>query len=146
MTSSEKAPAKPLTTAGRPGAFMLPGAAAPAALLGGHCRSCGAYDFPRGRFCPRCSAAAMEEVPLSTRGNIHTWSTVYQDPGPSFVGAKPFTIVTVELPEGVRVVSTLSVAMPPEELRVGLPLVLDVVSVGSDADGNDCYDFRFRPA
>lgn len=146
MTSDQTKPARALSTAGRPGAFTVASAAAPAGLLGARCRSCGAYDFPGARFCPRCSAAALEAVALSSRGTLHSWSTVYQDPGPSFVGARPFTIVTVELPEGVRVVSTLSVPVPPDQLRVGLPLVLDVVSVGRDADGNDCYDFRFRPA
>lgn len=143
MTSSQPETGQALLTAGRPAAFAPSGPAGPV-LFGSRCRECGAYDFPPGRFCPRCSSRSLEHVELSRTGTLHSWSTVYQDPGPSFVGDKPYTIVTVELPEGVRVVSTLAGSVSPGQLRLGLPLNLTVVTVGEDASGRECYDFRFR--
>ncbi len=134
-----------LLASGRMEAFTLPGGTEPPHLWGGRCADCGAVDFPPARFCSRCSSRRVERVALSRRGVIHVWSTVYQDPGPSFIGEKPFTIVNVELPEGVRVVSTLWKTVPAECFDRGLPVELDVREVAKDEHGAPLYDFRFLP-
>lgn len=141
----DPATARPLPAADRPDALVLDGPGAPC-LQGVQCTDCGAFAFPPTRFCARCSSRAVERRRLGRQATLHTWTTVFQDPGPSFVGEKPYTIVTVDLPEGVRVVSTLSGGTDPAMLHPGLPLALDVVEVGRDAEGAPLCDFRFRPA
>jgi len=144
MSTPTSTEAVALAVAGRLGAFSLPEGAEAPHLWGTRCKDCAAVDFPPTRHCPRCSSTLLERVPLSRRGELHSWSTVYQDPGPSFIGDKPYTIVTVDLPEGVRVVSTLSTPMRPEALHQGLALELEVLEVGRDGHGAPVYDFRFR--
>jgi uncharacterized OB-fold protein len=136
-------PGVALLTAGREQAFSVGSKDEAPHLWGIKCRDCGAYDFPPSRHCPRCSSGAVDRVALSRRGTLHVWSTVLQDPGPSFVGEKPYTIVTVELPEGIRVVSTLAGQIEPERLKRGLELELALVQVG-EREGVPVYDFRFK--
>jgi uncharacterized protein len=80
------------------------------ALLGTRCRSCGTYFFPREEsFCrsPGCSSRELEEVELSRRGRV--WSFTdnrYQPPAP-YVSPDPFVpyaIAAVELAEERMVV------------------------------------------
>lgn len=134
-----------ILTAGREAAFSVGSKGEAPHLWGAKCRDCGAYDFPPARWCARCSSRNVECVALSRRGKLHVWSTVLQDPGPSFVGEKPYTIVTVELPEGLRVVSTLVGQVDHKRLHRGLELELALLQVG-ERDGMPVYDFRFKVA
>lgn len=134
-----------LTVAGRADAFALPSddGSAPH-LVGIRCLDCSAVGFPSTRACPRCAGQRVEEIPLSRRGVLHTWSTVVQDPGPNFVGTRPYTIVTVELPEGVHVVGTLCEPPPATGLCRGQAVETDFVEVDRTEDGRPIFDFRFR--
>lgn len=80
------------------------------ALLGSRCRACGTYFFPRQHtFCrnPSCTGRDFDEVRLSRRGRI--WSFTdnrYQPPAP-YVSPDPFVpyaIAAVELAEERMVV------------------------------------------
>jgi hypothetical protein len=50
----------------------------------------------------------------------------------------------VELPEGIRVISRLTEG-DPGALSPGQPMVLRVVPLHVDADGNDVVTFAFAP-
>src|SRR5687767_4843264 len=96
------------------------------ALVGTRCDACGTYFFPPERtFCrnPACSSTTLEEVELSRRGKVWSFSiNHYAAPAP-YVGKEPFepyTVVAVELAaEQMVVLGQLSTDADPEALNVG---------------------------
>lgn len=113
-----------------------------ARVVAGRCRSCGAHFFPARKVCARCLGDAMEEVPLSSRGTVYTFTVVHQSV-PTF--EVPYVLVYVDLPEGVRLLGQLA-GCPPEQVRLGMPVELHVEPVGSRSDGAAVVAYRFRPA
>ena len=73
------------------------------ALLGSRCRTCGTYAFPRETFfCrnPACEGTEFDEVPLSRRGKVWSYTDARYQPPPPYVAADPyvpFCIAAVEL-------------------------------------------------
>jgi uncharacterized OB-fold protein len=112
-------------------------------LLGTKCQSCGAHHFPRHDTCPYCSAEGPERVELSSLGVLWAWTAVTAPP-PGYMGDTPFGIGVVELPEGVRVITRLTVSNPALLSR-GQAMELCVVPLHTDADGNDVVTFAFAP-
>lgn len=112
-------------------------------LLGGRCTTCARPHFPRLDTCPLCGAAATEPTRLSRTGTVWGWTTVTAAP-PGYEGPVPFGFGVVELPEGLRVVTRLTVT-DPAALTFGdaMTLVTDVVA--TDAEGNDVVTWAFAP-
>jgi uncharacterized OB-fold protein len=67
-----------------------------------------------------------EWVPSTGKGTIHSWVTYHEAPHPGF--KVPYSVVLVELEEGVRMVSNL-VDVKPEEIVMGLPVEVVFESV-----------------
>ena len=80
------------------------------ALLGTRCTSCGSYFFPRETyFCknPACTGREFEEVELSRRGTVWSFTNnCFQPPAPymSSEPFEPYTIAAVELADEQMVV------------------------------------------
>ncbi|MHB8439239.1 MAG: Zn-ribbon domain-containing OB-fold protein [Acidimicrobiales bacterium] len=106
------------------------------ALLGSHCRSCGTYAFPAESFLcrnPACASTDFEQVELSRRGTVWSYTDArYQPPAP-YVAAdpyEPFCIAAVELAEEKMVVMGQVVpGVSVADLAVGdeVELVLDTL-------------------
>jgi uncharacterized OB-fold protein len=58
-------------------------------------------------------------VPASGLGVIHSWTVSHHAFHPSFVAELPYTLVTVDLDEGVR---ALGRWVGPAELCIGMPV------------------------
>lgn len=109
--------------------------AAPA-LLGSRCTSCGTFAFPKETFLcrnPACSGTGFDEVELSRRGRVWSFTDAcYQPPAP-YVPAEPyepFAIAAVELPtEKMVVMGQVVPGVSVGDLRVGaeVELVLDTL-------------------
>ncbi|HEV2283116.1 MAG TPA: Zn-ribbon domain-containing OB-fold protein [bacterium] len=123
----------------RPGLFDVD-AAGTHRLVGTRCETCGAHFFPRRRICARCRSSATRAVPLSTRGALYTYTTVYQST-PAFT--TPYVLAYADLPEGVRLLAQLVAA--PGAVRIGMPLELRVEPVGVDGEGRPVLGYRFHP-
>ena len=113
-------------------------------LLGSRCGACGARHFPRHQTCPYCAAEGAEPEELSARGTLWAWTAVTAAP-PGYRGETPFGVGVVELPEGIRVISRLSVS-DPALLSAGQPMELCVVPLHVDDDGNEVVTYAFAPA
>jgi uncharacterized OB-fold protein len=121
------------------------------ALLGTRCTTCGTYFFPREtRFCrnPACDGTELEEVPLSRRGKV--WSFTdnrYQPPAP-YMSSDPFdpyAIAAVELAEEKMVVlGQLAAGAAIDTLRVGqeVEVVLDTLY---EDDDNTYVVWKWQP-
>ena len=77
-------------------------------LIGGRCKSCGTYFFPKYYVMhkPGCKERQVEEVLLSRRGKLDSYTIQYYSPPPPFISPDPFVpyaIGWVALPEGIAV-------------------------------------------
>jgi uncharacterized OB-fold protein len=121
------------------------------ALLGSRCRSCGTFAFPREQaFCrnPDCDSTEFDEVPLSRRGTVWSYTDAcYQPPAP-YVAAdpyEPFCIAAVELAaEKMVVMGQVVGGVSVAGLAVGaeVELVLDTLY---EDDDHEYLVWKWRP-
>ncbi len=119
-------------------------------LVASRCQECGEVTFPRQTSCPCCTARSCEEILLSRRGKLWTWTIQrFPPPVPPYVGSAdrdtfvPYGVGYVELPEGIRVEGRLTVN-DPERLEIGMDMEL-VVEEFRDGEGNALLTFAFQP-
>lgn len=115
-------------------------------LIGSRCRQCGRTFFPKQNVCCFCMCLedeAMEEVPLSTRGKIDTFSVVNVAP----MGFEaPYIQAFVDLPEGPRVFALITGCDPSENaIGEGDEVELVIEKVAEDESGNELIGYKFRP-
>ncbi|HVA04092.1 MAG TPA: OB-fold domain-containing protein [Acidimicrobiales bacterium] len=121
------------------------------ALLGSRCRTCGTYAFPRETFfCrnPRCDGTEFDEVALSRRGRVWSYTDARYTPPAPYVAADPyvpFCIAAVELVEEKMVVMGQVVReITVDDLTVGTEVEL-VVDVLYEDDDNEYLVWKWRP-
>jgi hypothetical protein len=110
------------------------------ALIGSRCTTCGTYVFPQATLAcpnPECAGSEFDEVPLSRRGRLWSWTTNHYAPPAPYVSPDPFvpyTVAAVELPEEKLVVLG-QVAGDVEGLSVGreMEVVVDTLFEDDDA-------------
>ncbi|UNO43654.1 zinc ribbon domain-containing protein [Streptomyces sp. MST-110588] len=114
-------------------------------LLGTRCRACCSVFFPReDRFCrnPACGGSELEEIPLSRRGTVWSYTDSRYRPPPPYVSDpdvpwEPYTLVAVELAaERMVVLGQAAPGVTPADLTVGteVELVPGVLNEDADAD------------
>jgi uncharacterized protein len=110
-------------------------------LLGSRCTTCGTYFFPRELFfCrnPDCDGRQFDEVPLSNRGRVWSWTTNHYAPPAPYVAADPFvpyTIAAVELAdEHMVVLGQLAEGVDPSTLTTGTEVRLTLGTLFEDDD------------
>lgn len=117
-------------------------------LLASRCQRCSELTFPQQSSCPACTAEATEEVALSRRGHLWTWTIQRFPPPPPFTGDTepfvPYGVGYIELPEGIRVESRLTVN-DPDALEIGMEMELVVAPFRTDEEGRDLLTFAFAP-
>ena len=117
-------------------------------LIGSKCPDCGEVTFPAQADCPACSCAACDEIKLSRRGTLWTWTIQNFPPPHPYIGDPrefvPFGVGYIELDEGLRVESRLT-ENDAERLRIGMEMQLTIESFGKDNDGNERVTFAFQP-
>ncbi len=85
----------------------------------------------------------MEEVELSQRGKIDTFSVLHIG-APGF--AVPYIVAYVVLPEGPRIFSMVSGCEPSEKsLEIGAEVELIVDKLRDDEQDNEVMGYKFRP-
>ena len=123
------------------------------ALLGTRCRACGTVFFPREEaFCrnPACSGETFDEVPLSRRGTVWSYTDARYQPPPPYIPRtdpyEPFALAAVELEaEGLVVLGQVADGYGVADLRVGTEVELVVEPLYTDDDGTTRTTWRWRP-
>lgn len=78
------------------------------------CMACAAYrHYPQLR-CPACLSADWSWTAVSGFGTVYTFSVSHRAFSPAWADAVPYVVATIELNEGVRMVSDL----PPEDTEI----------------------------
>jgi uncharacterized OB-fold protein len=118
-------------------------------LIGSKCNDCGEVTFPSQRSCPSCTSESTEEVLLSRRGTLWTWTVQhFPPPTPPYKGDAgsfvPFGVGYIELPEGVRVESRLT-THKASQLEIGMQMELVIEKFMDAPDGSERMTFAFRP-
>lgn len=114
-----------------------------ACLLGSRCRECGESFFPRQSVCTHCCLESTEDIALSKKGVLYTY-TIVRHPTPGYKGQIPYAIGSIELPDGIRILSPL-VPCDFTTLNVGMTMELVIEKHCEDDAGNDVIAFKFKP-
>jgi len=150
MKSKEKAQKQPKRVPIREDLFTMPlDRLDQVRMKGSRCRDCGEVFMGKATTCANCCGTGMEELTLSNKGTLWTYTIIrYQPPG-DYKGPVdpfvPFVEGLVELPDGIRVVAPVK-DCDFEKIRIGMPLELVVHELFQDGDGNQVVAFYFRPA
>ena len=120
-------------------------------LIGSKCPTCGHYYFPKAIICrnPNCKASkGVEQVLLSNRGKLWSYTVQYYKPPPPFPAQEPFTpfaIGEVEFPEGVKVVGMMVGCDHEKDLKLNMEVETVVDKLCEDEEGNEVMTWKFRP-
>jgi uncharacterized OB-fold protein len=126
------------------------------ALLGSRCTTCTSTYFPptASAYCrnPACDGEEFEQVELSRRGRIWSYTDAqYQPPAP-YVAPQaagepyvPFALAAVELAEGLVVLGQVAAGYGVADLRVGAEVELVVEALHLDDDGSERTIWRWKP-
>ena len=122
------------------------------ALLGTRCRSCGSYFFPRqADSCrnPDCGGSELEEVPLSRRGRLWSYTNNCYPPPAPYVASDPFepyAVAAVELErEKMVVLGQVVPGVSVEDLSTGMQMELVVDTLFED-ELHEYLVWKWRPA
>lgn len=85
------------------------------------CGGCGMLRHYPQVLCPGCLSDQVTWAELSGRGIVYTFTVTHQGFHPWWAARTPYAVVTVELAEGVRMVSDLP-AEDLEHVAIGLPV------------------------
>ncbi|MGH9139137.1 MAG: Zn-ribbon domain-containing OB-fold protein [Acidimicrobiales bacterium] len=122
------------------------------ALLGNRCSACGTVFFPKATYScrnPRCAGDEFEEVRLSTRGTVWSYTDNRYQPPPPYVPTsdpfEPFAIAAVELAdEGLVVLGQVADGIGTADLHVGQAVELTAGTLFED-DEHEYRIWRWRP-
>jgi uncharacterized OB-fold protein len=83
------------------------------------CKECGAWRHPPRPVCPKCRSFEKDWAPSTGKGTVYSCVTYQESPHPGFKA--PYSVVLVEMEEGVRLVSNM-VDIKSEEISIGMPV------------------------
>jgi uncharacterized OB-fold protein len=93
--------------------------------------------YPRDR-CPRCLGNSLEWRPASGRGEVYAVTVDHRPQMTSRRQEEQFSVVLVDLEEGVRMMSNV-VDCPPDEVTVGMAVTVTWEAL---SDGRNLPQFR----
>lgn len=115
------------------------------ALTGEICPHCSAKIFPPRDVCPECSGEAKTEFGFSGRGEIYSFTDIYNAPE-GFDETIPYTVAIVKLDEGPMVTAQLT-DIGDQKIEIGMPVEMTTRKLGTDGGerGLLVYGYKFRP-
>ena len=117
-------------------------------LQSAKCNSCGTYFFPAShhQHRPGCSREGVENVFLSKRGKLATYTVqYYMCPPPCKTAGDitPYGVGMVEFPEGISVTGIIT-ETDLNGLKIGLNMETTTFTLYKDAEGNDVVTWAFK--
>jgi uncharacterized OB-fold protein len=114
-------------------------------LAGEVCPHCDAKIFPPRDICPECGLDAKTAYSFSGRGQVYSFTTVY-DPPTGYEENAPYTVALVKLEEGPLVTAQLT-DLGEQAVEIGAPVEMVTRRLRQDGDerGIIVYGYKFRP-
>jgi len=120
-------------------------------LIGSRCTDCGSYFFPReSYYCrnPQCAGTDFEDVPLSRRGKLWSFTDNRYKPPPPYMSPDPFEpyiVAAVELDqEKMVVLGQVAGGVKIQDLSAGIEMELFLDTLFED-DDNEYIVWKWRP-
>jgi uncharacterized OB-fold protein len=113
-------------------------------LVGEVCPHCEAKIFPPRDICPKCSAEAKTPYTFSGKGEVFSYTTIY-DPPEGYQENAPYTVALVKLTEGPMLTAQLT-DVDNNKVSIGMPVEMVTRKLREDGDkGVILYGYKFRP-
>lgn len=113
-------------------------------LEGEICEGCNTRIFPPRDICPECQTPAKTPFVFSGRGEVYSYSTVYNPPR-GYEEFAPYTVALVQLEEGPLVTAQLT-DVDTDQVRIGMPVEMVTRKLhGGGERGTITYGYKFRP-
>jgi uncharacterized protein len=90
-------------------------------LLIQRCRRCANVQFYPRPHCVTCLSDDLDWIEASGRGTLYSYTIVRRAASPAFEPDLPYVVAVIELAEGPHMTGNV-VGVPPEEVRVGMPV------------------------
>ena len=87
-------------------------------LVGEVCPHCDAKLFPPRDVCPECGGEAKNLYSFSGRGEVYSYTTVYEPPA-GYEEYSPYTVALVKLAEGPLVTAQLT-DVDQDKVEIGM--------------------------
>ncbi len=95
------------------------------------CGDCGKIrHYPRP-MCDACWSMSTKWIDASGQGTVHSWTITHYAFHPGLKGDLPYILLTVDLPEGVRM-NAQARGIEASQLRTGLPVKVAFDPVKAD--------------
>jgi uncharacterized protein len=107
-------------------------------LVGNKCEACGNAFYPKADFCTQCSSKELEEMVLSKRGTLYSY-TITRVPVGKF--PIPHAIGMITLPEKVRLTAPLVIG--EEEFKIGAEMEMEITTLWTEGD-HDVIGYKFK--
>jgi uncharacterized protein len=102
-----------------------------------YCQSCGFVWLRPAPGCPRCGSGDLSTRAQNGLGTVYTWVVVNRALDPAFAAEVPYTVLTVELECGARVVGRL---LGDEDVYAGMEVEFQAL----EFEGGVMPGFRAR--
>jgi uncharacterized protein len=114
-------------------------------LVGEVCPHCDAKIFPPRDVCPECGGEAKKPFNFSGKGEVFSYTTVYEPPL-GYEEQAPYTVALVKLDEGPLVTAQLT-DLDNGKIEIGAPVEMVTRRLRQDGDerGMIVYGYKFRP-
>ena|SRR4030043_593775 len=116
-------------------------------LIGEVCPNpdCEAKIFPPRDICPHCGGSAHEEYQFSGKGEVFSYTTIYDAPE-GYENNAPYTVALVKLEEGPMVTAQLT-DLGKQKVEIGMPveMVTRKIREAGGERGVIVYGYKFRP-
>jgi scaffold protein (connect acetoacetyl-CoA thiolase and HMG-CoA synthase) len=114
-------------------------------LVGEVCPHCDAKLFPPRDICPECGQEAKTAYNFSGRGEVYSFTTVYEPPA-GYEESAPYTVALVKLEEGPLITAQLT-DLEGRKVEIGTPVEMVTRRLRQDGDerGLIVYGYKFRP-
>lgn len=109
-------------------------------LLAHKCRSCGKVYFPKMRFCANCFSDELEEIPLSRKGKLYTYTINHMS---SSHFEPPYANGLVDTAEGARIFAPLAM-VKDKPFKIGMDMELEIVPLWREGE-KEIIGYKFSP-
>lgn len=115
------------------------------ALVGEVCEHCDTKIFPPRDICPDCGQEAKTHYQFKGRGEVYSFTTVYDPPAGHEANA-PYKLALVRLEEGPMLTAQLTDLDPEKPVEIGMKVEMVTRKLGQDGErGMLIYGYKFRP-
>ncbi len=118
-------------------------------LVGHKCKKCGKVNFPPKGVCKYCNASSdFEEVQLSGRGKVHTFTLIGAGGAPPEFAEQEkaggsYPVAIVELEEGPKMIGQMA-DVNPKDVKIGMAVRSELRKIYTE-EGVIRYGFKFVP-